>query len=600
MIHQVAIEKPVILDWKTQWFGGTCYDHVQWLIRLRWLAVLATILMIFISSSEGLFPIFTKENSRPFFYCVSFLFASNVIYYLLYSRKGWSSGSGNNTLMAVIQVEVDLLILTGLLHFSGGVMNPFVLFYAFHVIIATIILPLHYALVVGVSAVLLYSVLGWGEMQEWFWLRHYPMMSGLEGEAWRDPGFVLWALCAFVGMVGMAQYLTRTVITRMRTKELEAVRNHEVLMAVINSMSEGLVFLTSNGKLLLCNRAARRWSEDAESLAEPVRMEDFPAAVRGYFTELIGQVEESEEKSEIISYGSSESGEKYIEMKSCLVTGWDNSHLGYVVVGNDLTEHKKLERVLRARTAEVTKINEVMHQSQMDMAEREKMSAIGQMASGIAHEIGNPLNSLSSIAQSLGRKYKSESDQKQFQLINDQVRRISKILKHMLGMARPASSNFKWMDVNKVIDEALALIKYDKRAQEVKIRTISDETLPTIWFCQDNLEQVLLNILLNSLYAMDAREDEGERILEVIRKLQGETIVIEVSDNGIGMSESVHEHAFEPFFTTKEMNKGTGLGLYISRNVMEESGGSIRLEDNPGGGLRVLIEFPVGKLVVSS
>ena len=97
----------------------TLHEQVLWLIRLRWLAVVATALMIFVSSSPGMFPIFTKENSRPLFLCITVLFVGNVCYFLLVSRKKWLT-SGNNTLMAMIQVEVDLLILTALLHFSGG------------------------------------------------------------------------------------------------------------------------------------------------------------------------------------------------------------------------------------------------------------------------------------------------------------------------------------------------------------------------------------------------------------------------------------------------------------------------------------------------
>ena len=580
--------------WDSESARGTLTDQIRWLIALRWLAVLGTLLGIFISTSRGLLPIFSTDTSQWLLGWVGVLFISNVVYYLIASgRKGLSERK--QIIFAFVQVEADLVILTGLLHFSGGVMNPFVLFYVFHVILATIILPKHHSRVVVLSALFLYGGMVLGEMSGCLGFGHYPMLATQGFAAWQDMGYVLWSLSAFLGMVILSHYLTWTVVARMRRQEQEGVRHYELLRAVVNSMSEGLVFLTSEGRLSVCNPAACQWVTNGLAGAGSIRSEDFPPAVQAHFRELIKPVGGSKERSEIIYYGSREKGEKYIEMKSCSVRGGDNSHLGYVVVGNDLTEHKKLERNLRMRTAEVTKINEKMRQSQMDMAEREKMSALGQMASGIAHEIGNPLNSLASIAQSLGRKYQSEPDQKQFELINDQIRRISKILAHMLELARPSSSNYTWMNVNHVIDGALALIKYDKRSQNVTIHNVADETLPMIWFRQDNLEQVLLNILLNSLHALDVRGVEGEKVLEVRRKLQEDRIIIEVSDNGVGMSESVRAHAFEPFFTTKEAGKGTGLGLYISRNVMEESGGSISLEDNPGGGVRVVIEFPVGR-----
>ncbi|MFC1783573.1 nitrogen regulation protein NR(II) [Planctomycetota bacterium] len=432
-----------------------------------------------------------------------------------------------------------MIILTALLHFTSGVMNPFVLFYVFHVIIATIILSRNLAFSVGISAIFLYGLLAMGEMNEWSWLRHFPIRLTNSGELATNPAYVLWAFVAFVGMVALAQYLTRTVITRMRAKELEAARNHDVLVAVINAMTEGLIFLTFEGTIAICNRSAKSWMNDQSNNKENIYPEDFNSTLAEHFKQILARKDEGPTNTEVIKFGSIEEGQSYIEAKSCSVIDKDNRRLGHVIVGDDLTEHKRLEKDLRGRTEEVTKINEMMRRSQIEMAQREKMVAIGQMASGIAHEIGNPLNSLSSVVQYLGRKFTDPSSKKQFGIIEKQVKRISNILKHMLSLARPNKDNIIWVNVNEVIEETLILVRYDKRAWALDLKYIPDNKLPHVRLVRQNLEQVLLNVCINALDAMHVGQSDQSHILQVSSELRNSRMEIRVSDTGLGMDEEV-------------------------------------------------------------
>jgi signal transduction histidine kinase len=235
----------------------------------------------------------------------------------------------------------------------------------------------------------------------------------------------------------------------------------------------------------------------------------------------------------------------------------------------------------------------MLKMSRVEMAQREKMVAIGQMATGIAHEIGNPLASLSSVAQYLGRKLNTHEEKEHILVIRHQIGRISNILKRMLSLSRPVTSVYKWVDINELIDNTLSLVKFDKRMQLVSIRNISSDELPMVWLNPQLLEQVLLNIVINALDAMEAMPDRKEHILKVTSKSSDEIVEIRVSDTGIGMSPDVCKRAFESFFTTKEIGKGTGLGLFISYNLVTEVDGTISMESEPRKGTTVTIRIPI-------
>jgi len=238
-------------------------------------------------------------------------------------------------------------------------------------------------------------------------------------------------------------------------------------------------------------------------------------------------------------------------------------------------------------------INEMLKMSRVEMAQREKMVAIGQMAAGIAHEIGNPLASLSSVAQYLARKVQAFEHKEQLLVIQSHVNRISDILKRMLTFTRPATAEYRWSDIDKIIESALLLVKFNKRMRSVTVRNESNGNLPTVWLNPQSFEQVLLNIFINAMDAMGAKPDPSENSLRITRHFDGDVVEIGVHDTGIGMDQDVADRAFESFFTTKEIGKGTGLGLFISHNLITELDGTIRIESEPGQGTCVIIQIPV-------
>ena len=568
-------------------FHGSLADQISWLISLRWVAV--GLIVVGTLSGTFLFPVVTNPN--PLYVAAVVLLACNLGYAIAAARSR-RGGRGSPVTQATVQMEVDLLVLTAVLHFSGDTANPFFLFYVFHVIIATIILPRNLSYAVGLTAIVLFGLLAANELNAGAILGHYPLQLSAGAGLWRNPVYGLAAFVAFAGTVMIAQYLTRMILARMASKEQEAARNSDLLRAIINAMAEGLVFVTADGQVALCNPAARRWQRDGREPAGE-STGGFPAILAEHIKALGNAASGSPQQEKTIQFRTDGPTQRFIEARSCPVAGLDGAPLGHVIVGQDLTEHKKLEADLLDRTEQVTTINETLKMSQVRMAQREKMVALGQMAAGIAHEIGNPLTSLSSVIQYLSRKNTDPELKELCGVVDHHVGRISAILRRMLDHARPATSEYKWVDVNGVIENTLSLIRFDPRAQGVTIVNVPNAELPTVWLNPQNVEQCLVNIVLNALDAMQAKGAGQEHRLEVTRTFHDEMVEIRIRDTGIGMSPEVCRRAFESFFTTKEISRGTGLGLFVSYNLIREIDGTIELESELGKGTTAVVRIPV-------
>ena len=567
-------------------FHGSLVDQILWLISLRWIAVAVVVVGTILGTH--LFPVLL--DPRPLYAAAAMLLGCNLAYALA-ARASRRGEPGSFVVLAMVQMEVDLLVLTAVLHFSGGAGNPFCLFYVFHVIVATIILPRTLSFAVGLTAIALFGLLAGNELNAGAILGHYPLQLSAGGGLWRNPVYGLAAFVAFVSTVMIAQYLTRMILARMASKELEAARNSNLLRAIINAMAEGLIFVTADGQAVLCNPAAKRWRRDGGGRNEE-SVEQFPATLAEHIKAL-ADARRGPPQERTVQFSTDGPTRRLIEARSCPVTGVNGAPLGHVIVGQDLTEHKKLEADLLDRTEQITAINEMLKMSRVRMAQREKMVALGQMAAGIAHEIGNPLTSLSSVVQYLSRKCTEPELKELCSVVDHHVGRISAILRRMLSQARPATSEYKWVNVNELIQNTLSLIRFDKRAQGVTLANVHNPELPMVWLNPQSLEQCLLNIVINALDAMEAKGPGPEHRLEVTRAFKKERVEIRIRDTGIGMSSEVCRHAFESFFTTKEISKGTGLGLFISYNLITEIDGTIELESEPGQGTTAIIRIPV-------
>jgi signal transduction histidine kinase len=561
---------------------GVLVDQLKWLIFLRWFAIVGVVIAGLVSST--LFPVL--YSPIPIYACAGLLFLFNLLFLLLISGRSIKP-AGRVTFLAMIQLEIDLLILTLLLYFAGGLTNPFVLFYVFHIIIATIILPRNFSFTIGISAIVMYGLMMIVELNDFPWLRHYPLELSTISPLSRNPVYAMGAFVAFSAMVVLTQYLTRSIIVRMTAKELEAARNRGVLEAVVSTMSGGLIFITNQGKVSISNPSAEKWFPGINQ-----SIEYLPDEMKQHVKSILADESGEALPIKVIKFTLDDPGKSYVEARVYPVIGVDGKRLGIVVIGQDLTQHKRLEQDLLTRTEETESINEMLKLSRVEMAQREKMVAIGQMATGIAHEIGNPLASLSSVAQYLQRKATDSDQTEMLTTMTQHIERISTILKRMLSLSRPATSEYRWADVNTLIENTLSLVQFDRRAKSVQIKNDLNSDLPMVWLNPLHFEQVLLNLFLNALDAMAAQGDQSHQ-LKITRNLEGSSIVICVKDDGIGMEPAICKRAFDSFFTTKELGKGTGLGLFISYNLISELDGTIELDSDLGKGTTVTIKIPV-------
>ncbi len=222
------------------------------------------------------------------------------------------------------------------------------------------------------------------------------------------------------------------------------------------------------------------------------------------------------------------------------------------------------------------------------MVEKQKMAAIGQIAAGIAHEVGNPLSSISSVAQLLKRRQSDPRVSKQLDIIEVHIKRISNIVRQLVGLARPGPEYWERGDVNQPLRDAVQLIAYDKRARDVDIQFDPAETLPRTFALMGQLQQVFINLGLN---ALDAMPDGGALRVRSAHLRDG--IVFTFEDTGGGIAPDIRGQVFEPFFTTKAAGTGTGLGLAVSSSIVQKHGGTLACASAIGEGSRFTVHLPI-------
>jgi signal transduction histidine kinase len=222
------------------------------------------------------------------------------------------------------------------------------------------------------------------------------------------------------------------------------------------------------------------------------------------------------------------------------------------------------------------------------MVEKEKMAAIGQLAAGIAHEVGNPLSSISSVVQMLKRSRASEPQARQLDLIETHIQRISGTMRQMVSLARPVVERWERVDLGQTLEEAVRLIRFDRRARGLEIMLEPRKGLPQTYALRGQLQQVFINLSLN---ALDAMPDGGSLTILAGRK-RGD-IIVTVADTGCGIAPETGRRVFEPFFTTKEPGHGTGLGLAVSYGIIQKHGGTIDFSSTPGKGTVFTVSLPI-------
>ncbi len=299
-------------------------------------------------------------------------------------------------------------------------------------------------------------------------------------------------------------------------------------------------------------------------------------------------------------------GEKYIEELKNIIAEVDKKGSSKIIETERKTKNGEIipvqlhvaklpgkDNEYTGRTVVITDVREVRSlQQQVDQSE--KLAVIGQLAAGVAHEIGNPLASISSLVQILQRRCDKEFQKIQLSNIKNNIDRIAKIVKELVDLARPPSQDQVFTQVSEVIKTALGIVKYDKRVKKVEFKTELKENLPSIKIVPDQLLQVFINILINALDAIG-----GEGIITVKTNAENENIVVNIIDNGCGIAKENIDKIFDPFYTTKEVGKGTGLGLSVSYGIIKKFNGNISVTSKLNKGSNFKIQIPIYKVQIN-
>jgi len=259
-----------------------------------------------------------------------------------------------------------------------------------------------------------------------------------------------------------------------------------------------------------------------------------------------------------------------IEVHASLVYNENREPVEIVGVARDISERKRMEEQL------------IM---------QERLASIGQLSSGVAHELNNPLTGVITFSALLLQKELPDDIREDLKTINEEAQRTARIVKNLLTFARKQPQEKQPTDINEGIGKVLEMRAYEQKVNNIQVKTGLSPDLPPIMGNGSQLQQVFFDIIINAEFFM--LEAHGKGTLTITTEKAGDYVRATFADDGPGIAPQNLRHLFTPFFSTKEIGKGTGLGLSICHGIVTEHGGRIWAESEPGKGASFIVELPV-------
>jgi PAS domain S-box-containing protein len=454
-----------------------------------------------------------------------------------------------------------------------------------------------------------------------------PILGKVEREV-LPGGRITWALTSklplknrqgkVIGNFGISRDITEI---KKIEEQLETERN--LLRSLIDNLPDYIYVKDTDGRYLLDNIAHRRWlGADSEKEVIGKTIKDF------FPPHLVAKF--ADDDAQVIATGRAIlndaepvrdrfGNERWHATTKVPLRNLDGKVTGLVGISRDITEQKLADEELARHKDELQKAlselqrsHEDLKAAQFQLIQAEKMQSIGRLAAGVAHEVKNPLGILRMGADYLSKNLASPDENVALILadMTDAINRADAIIMGLLDFSVPHALNSHAADLSAIVEQSVAFVRHSLNEAEVKLVRELAAGLPPVWLDPNKIKQVLVNLLTNAIHATppggtltvrtcvrqlradEAGHDAGSRLAD--RFHAGETVVLaEVLDTGSGIPEDKLRHIFDPFFTTKPTGKGTGLGLTVTRKIVELHGGSLDIRNRKEGGVVATIMFKV-------
>ena len=365
-------------------------------------------------------------------------------------------------------------------------------------------------------------------------------------------------------LVGVGGWLSLLTLQGLRGSQSRLQRIRAFTDMLISSLPVGLIATDSQGNIQICNQSA----EEIIGVTEGNTLGHSPETVLpAPLAEMLQQslLDSNTLQQKEIFFSDGTNWKRSLLLAGLSVIDDEDRFAGNMVLIQDLSQIKELEEELR---------------------HNEKLAALGKMAAGVAHELRNPLSSIKGLAVLLRSRFNEDtSDQETADILVREVERLNRSIGELLDYARPHNLETMRISLVPVLKKAMSLIRVDAEAMGIAMKEDFAENLPLIEADQDKLNQVFLNLFLNSVQAM-----ENGGILQVGTSVENNRVICTIEDTGCGVEPQYASKVFDPYFTTK--NEGTGLGLAISAKIVEEHGGTIEFESIANKGTIVKVSLP--------
>ncbi|MBI1825464.1 MAG: PAS domain-containing protein [Planctomycetes bacterium] len=521
-----------------------------WLVRARWVALI--FLALATTGAERLDFI---ESAWPLYGVCAAAATYNILLLLIGSRLGMRRS-------ITFSLFFDIVALTAFLHYSGDLENPLIFAYSLPVVAGTVILSKRAGfLLAAISiAAVFFLILATLADQFPFRLHHFHLAldPDLKIHESVDPdignkgwAYILTNLAVLTAILVGSAHGFGSLSRRIQETEQEVFRQHERMRLLLSIVPEGVALIDRAGTITFANAAAER----LVAVKEGTRLDELDPR-----------------------FGLPAQLDQFVPVSKEFETHLDNRALNHLLA--QVAPNEPVVWLIRDRTEQQRLMAQLMHQS--------KMVDMGFLAAGIAHEIGNPLSSISGILQLIEMKQAAPELADRLRSVSAHVDRIGRIVRDVGSFARPTSDKHSRVSVSDVVNKAAEIFRLHEKSRRIRLSVAMPANSIFISAVEDQIVQVILNLLLN---AADASKGEGA--IEISAERGKSDVRLAILDRGSGMSQPEQDHLFTPFFTTKEPGRGVGLGLFISESIVQSHGGRIEVRSAKGKGSTFTVCMPV-------